>query len=107
LTRIGPNIKNGCIANEANYRELHTTYGWRRNAIYRIDAGHAVILIWEGKERGADWFLSAPSAFDLERQLAAGSHYGKLADTVYGDDEGDKVLQHIWGRIGDYAVNYG
>src|SRR5262245_37344758 len=63
----------------ANFQELHTTYGWPGSVNYRFKSEHAAILIWDGKDRGVDWFVSAPSGSELKQLLAKIWHCGDLA----------------------------
>lgn len=80
---------------QANFQQLHTTYGWPGRVNYRFESAKASILIWDGKDRGVDWFLSAPTAPDLKELLAKIWHCGNLAKSMYGDGEANEVLRQM------------
>lgn len=79
---------------KSNFRQHRTTNSWPGNANYRFESTDARILIWEGEDQ-ADWFLSASTASDLKRLLAKVWHCGRLADSLYGDGESQKVLKQM------------
>jgi hypothetical protein len=79
----------------SNFHQLHTTYGWPGSVNYRFESKNATILIWDGKDRGVDWFLSAPSAAELKELLAKVWHCGNLAESMYGDVVAEKVLSQM------------
>ncbi len=91
----------------SNFQELHTTYGWPGSVNYRFKSEHAAILIWDGKDRGVDWFVSAPSASELTKVLAKIWHCGDLAQSMYGDAEAEEVLRHLRRRAGEHHITNG
>lgn len=82
---------------QSNYHQLPTTYGWPGSVNYRFKSEGAAILIWDGKDRGVDWFLSSPSPSKLKDLLVKIWHCGNLAVSMYGDDEAEEVLRQLRG----------
>jgi hypothetical protein len=80
---------------ESNFHRLHTTYGWPGRVNYRFESRNASILIWDGKDRGVDWFLSAPTASELEDLLGTVWRCGNLAESMYGDGVAEEVLRRM------------
>jgi hypothetical protein len=83
---------------KSNLHELHTTYGWPGDVNYRFEWENARILIWDGQDRGADWFVSAPSSSELSGLLAKIWRCGDLAKSLYGDGEADDVMRELRNR---------
>jgi hypothetical protein len=82
---------------KSKFHQLHTTYGWPGSVNYRFESKNATVLIWDGKDQGVDWFLSAPAPSDLKNLLAEVWHCGNLAESVYGDGEAEEVLRQLRG----------
>lgn len=80
---------------QSNFHQLYTTYGWPGNVNYRFKSEKAAILIWDAKDRGVDWFLSAQTASDLKELLAKVWNCGTLAESMYGDGEANDVLTQL------------
>jgi hypothetical protein len=91
----------------SNFQELHTTYGWPGSVNYRFKSEYSAILIWDGKDRGVDWFVSAPSASELNKLLAKIWHCGDLAQSMYGNAEAEEVLWELRGRAGEHHITNG
>jgi hypothetical protein len=83
---------------KSNFDELPTTYGWPGNVNYRFKSEKGAIIIWDGRDRGVDWFVSARSASDLKAVLGKVWHCGNLAESMYGDGEADAVLRELRDR---------
>jgi hypothetical protein len=91
----------------SNFYEIHTTYGWPGSVNYRFKSEKAAIRIWDGKDRGVDWFVSAPSATELKRLLAKVWHCGDLARSMYGDGEAEEVLRELRSRARKHDITNG
>ena len=63
-------------------RKLPTTHGWPGESNYRFQNRCGRILIWDGEDRGVDWFVSARTASDLASLLGALWHCGGLARSL-------------------------
>ena len=68
---------------QANFLQRPSTYGWPGKTNYRFQVQDGGILIWDGEERGADWFVSAKTPVSLSAILSRIWHCGNLAKTMY------------------------
>ena len=68
---------------KSNFRQLPTTSGWPGNTNHRFESERGAILIWDGQDRGADWFLWAHTTSDLKALLQSVWHCGGLARSLY------------------------
>lgn len=83
---------------QSNFGEVHRTYGWPGRVNYRFESENAAILIWDGKDRGVDWLVSASSTPALKNVLTRIWACGSLAESLYGDGEAHEVLQELRSR---------
>jgi hypothetical protein len=91
----------------SNFQELHTTYGWPGSVNYRFKSENAAILIWDGEDRGVDWFVSASTATGLKKLLDKLWLCGDLARSIYGDGEADEVVRELRSRPGEHHTTSG
>ena len=63
-------------------QQLPTTHGWPGESNYRFQNRHGRVLIWDGGDRGVDWFVSARTAPDLASLLRTTWHCGGLARSL-------------------------
>jgi hypothetical protein len=92
---------------QSNFHQLPTTYGWPGSVNYRFKSEDATILIWDGRDRGVDWFLSSPSPSKLKDLLAKIWHCGNLAESMYGDGQAEEVLRQLRGGAEEHHITDG
>lgn len=72
------------------------TFGWPGNTNYRFESKYGRVLLWDGQERGTDWFVSADDVEHLAQLLRQLWHCGNLSSTLYGiDREAERILAEI------------
>jgi SMI1/KNR4 family protein SUKH-1 len=81
---------------KSSFRQLPTTRGWPGRSNYRFEDEEGKIIIWAGEDRGgADWHIYARTVHGLKRLLEKIWHCGRLPESLYGDEEGEKVLMEL------------
>jgi hypothetical protein len=81
---------------KANFRQRPSTYGWPGRTNYRFDGQGGGILIWDGEDRGTDWFVSAKTPASLDTILSQIWRCGNLAETLYDlTSESEEVLRDL------------
>lgn len=68
---------------KSHFRELPTTNRWPGNANYRFENECGAILIWDGGDRGADWFAWSRTTSGLKALLRSIWHCGNLSRSFY------------------------
>ena len=83
---------------KSSFHQLPTTKAWPGRSNYRFENDDGKIIIWDGEDRGmADWFIYARTTPGLKRLLEKIWHCGRLAESLYGDGEGERVLTEMRG----------
>jgi hypothetical protein len=80
-----------------------TTWGWPGRSNYRFENSDGRIIVYDGEDRGrggADWHVYARTIPGLKRLLEKIWHCSQLAESLYGDEEGEDVLKELRGSIG-------
>ena len=81
---------------KANFVQGPSTYGWPGRTNYRFEGQDGGILIWDGEDRGTDWFVSAQTPASLRTLLSKIWHCGNLAETLYDlNVESAEVLREL------------
>ncbi len=82
----------------ATFPKRPSTHGWPGKTNYRFEAENGHILLWDGENRGADWFISAKTPASLRAILSRIWHCGNLAETLYDiTPEAADVLRDLRG----------
>lgn len=72
---------------QRHFKSGPTTSAWPGSINRRFTSADGRILIWFAEDHGADWFLYANSAEQMERLIRSVWKCGNLASTLYGNDE--------------------
>jgi len=86
---------------KANFVQRPSTYGWPGKSNYRFEGQGGGILIWDGEDRGTDWFVSAKTPASLHAILSQIWQCGNLTQTLYGlVPESEEALRDLRGLRG-------
>jgi hypothetical protein len=79
------------------FRQRPTTWAWPGKSNYRFENDDGRIIVYDGEDRGgwADWHVYGRTTAGLKSLLEKIWHCGAIAECLYGDEEGEKVLTEL------------